>query len=162
MMLPLMREVANGGGAELAGRLIEVFSDSLGPRVGDRENGLLFPTEIGMLTARLLGQVQDTSIYCPFAGSALLSALLAASGSQVFAEVESPPHARLLILLGYIGGWRLEVRVSQPVRNPAWVDGGNLCEFDAAAAVPPFGLKYDAATTAQRPLPAVSGQADVR
>ena len=115
----------------------------LGRGGGGGETSFMDPPELTLLLAELLQAQGRGPVYCPFDGSSSVAVQLAARRREVFAEVRYEELALLLVLIARLGHWPLEVRVTDPIRQPAWVDGQHLRRFAAAAAIAPMSRKYD-------------------
>jgi type I restriction enzyme M protein len=99
------------------------------------------PGFLTVLVERLLEPASTDTVYCPFESSGLLALLLAADGWSVCSEVANGQTARIQALFMRIGRWKLDVHVSDPIRNPTWVAGESLRAFDHAVAVATFGFR---------------------
>jgi len=90
----------------------------------------------------LLGdRKKNDPVYVPFDSSGWLPLFLAAHGWPVSCELTNPQIARIISLFALLGDWDVSVRLGDPIRKPAWVDGNTLQRFSHSAAILTFGLR---------------------
>ncbi len=99
----------------------------------------LIPNEVAELGMRILDIAPQDSVYCPFVGSLRFALACADKVEKVFVEL---PHrdqfmASILVLVNA----NIEVRFSDPILSPAYLDGRKLRQFDVSFACGAFNLK---------------------
>ena len=125
---------------------IDAFLDFLAtaPQTAMRDTPIGYfkwPEYMARLVEKLLGKPDSHALYCPFDTSGWMPLFLSRAGWHVRCELGNSDTARILALFAYLGDWKLEVRVGDPIRQPAWLDGRKLMQFKHSAAITSFGLR---------------------
>ena len=97
------------------------------------------PDELAELAIRIAGISDKDSVYCPFEGSYKL----AVRANQVTGNVAIEPRIQspFPLLLNLLLDTNLDVKFSDPIKRPAWVENGQLRQFDVTLAYPPFNVR---------------------
>jgi type I restriction enzyme M protein len=94
------------------------------------------------LLCALMAPVLGRSIYCAFEGTASIALRLAREGAERVAfEVPNETAAEFVYCLAVAHNLPLAVRVAHPITD---LPLGDEIRCDAAVAVPPFGMRYNA------------------
>lgn len=100
------------------------------------------PPELAELLFDLAVPQQGETVYCPWEfGGQLIARALERSGSA-YAETLLPYPLPALVSLFLEG--HLTLRVTDPIRDPSAVKGGQLERFPCSVAFPPMGVRMDA------------------
>lgn len=106
--------------------------------------------EVRDLIIELIVPTPDSSIYCPFPGSAKLALALSGVSKSISFECQEPLVCQIVALLDILGsdansiqeGDRIDISVSDPILNPQWASQDELTQFDCSISVPPLGQRY--------------------
>ena len=114
----------------------DVFSGFVG-----RQGLETVPAEFADLMVALAECNRGESVYLPWDSSAQFAARVADLGCRPL--VETPLRTPIPALISLLIGRPFPVCHSDPIREPAALEGGQLCKFDRVIAFPPFGIRYD-------------------
>lgn len=89
------------------------------------------PSELAELGIELLGMESTASLYCPFDSSWRFAMEAAKTRDQIFAEMSS--RGVFPLALSALSGGAVQVRFSDPISEPSWIDEGFLKIFDYSA-----------------------------
>lgn len=98
------------------------------------------PDEVAELIVRLAGISKGDEVYCPFEGSLRLAERSNRVTHNIFLELKR--RTPLPFLSNILLDGSVAVHFSDPIKDPGWVDGGKLRQFDITLANPPFGMRY--------------------
>ena len=103
------------------------------------ESGI--PQEIADLMIGLISSDSIMSVYTPWDFGAQLAGRALKMKASVY--LESIKDSALPALVGLLLGGNFTYVCSNPVTSPQAIENGKLRKFDAAIALPPFGIRYD-------------------
>ena len=95
------------------------------------------PQELADLCIELLNGHNGDELYCPFANSFKFAQAGLGHGFQVYTEIEDkqPMYAIANMLLDN----KLELAFSDPIKNPGWLEKGQLKQFSFGCMLPRIG-----------------------
>jgi len=121
-------------------------SDLMTVLIGGRGEMNALPSEVCDLLLMLAGdKMNRDSVYLPWGGTGQVFGRFLKKGCR--ANVEFPhvedKHLVELIRAYYEKSPISRIQVSDPIKSPSYLEGGDLAKFDLVIATPPFGAKVD-------------------
>lgn len=110
---------------------------------GRKEGEPYLPTELSDLLVGLTGVSPDKSLYCTHEAALGIAIQAGLTGATENIFFEMKRMISLPFVANILCDLKIEVSFSDPLENPAWVEAGELRQFDCAAVAPPFSVKYD-------------------
>ena len=98
------------------------------------------PPEIADLMIGLISN-QPNSIYTPWDFGAQLAGRALKTNIDVYLEV--PKQTSLPALIGLLLGGNINIKYSDPISSPQFIESGKLQQFDVSVAIPPVGIRYE-------------------
>lgn len=109
-------------------------------RLEGRDGLPQIPDEVATLIVHLAGIGPEDEVYCPFEGSLRLAQWSNRVTRNVFLELKR--RTPLPFLGNILLDGSVQVRFTDPIKDPGWGDEGKLKQFDFTLANPPFGVRY--------------------
>jgi type I restriction enzyme M protein len=98
------------------------------------------PPEIADLMIGLITN-QPNSIYTPWDFGAQLAGRALKTNIDVY--LEAPKDTSLPALVGLLLGGNMNIKYSDPISSPQFIDSGKLQQFDVSVAMPPVNMRYE-------------------